>query len=307
MLTQKRIRQNCLDPSLLSEQRNVKHMSMLPFTLIEPVGTMSPLVVDSPHSGRIYPVDFAYACPFPLLRQAEDAFIDEAITGATEAGATVVMAEFPRSMIDANRAETDIDPAALDGVWPEPLTPDAMTLSGFGLVRRLCRNGVTLYRAPLTVAEVRRRLDIYYRPYHNCLRTLVDVRLKKFGACTFIDTHSMPDRVFNGEPCADFILGDRDGTSCDPALTRQAQVILEAMGYSVVLNEPYKGREIVRRYGLMGQGANALQVEINRKLYLDEIEIKKHEGMNLLRRNMTRFFHEVAAFVNSDVARFAAE
>lgn len=282
-------------------------MALLPYTLTEPAD-LSPLVVDSPHSGRIYPVDFAYACPLPLLRQAEDAYVDEVIAGAVEAGAAVIAAEFPRSMIDVNRAENDIDPQSLDGTWPEQLVPDEITLSGFGLVRRLCRNGVPLYRAALTVAEVQRRIDFYYRPYHECLHTQIGRRLQQFGVCHLIDAHSMPDRIDNGQPRADFILGDRDGTSCDPVFTRRAQRILQDMGYSVTLNDPYKGREIVKRYGMQGQGAQALQIEINRKLYMDEIAIEKHEGFPRLRDNMTKFFRILSAALIADANdRLAAE
>ena len=274
-------------------------MALLPYTLIEPA-TPTPLVVDSPHSGRIYPVDFAYACPLPLLRQAEDAYVDEIIARAPEAGAAFIAAEFPRSMIDANRAETDIDPQSLDGVWPTPLTPDEMTLSGFGLVRRLCRNGIPLYRAPLTAAEVQRRIDLYYRPYHACLQAQIAKRLSQFGACYLLNIHSMPDRIENGAPRPDFILGDRDGASCAPAFTASVQKILQHMGYTVTRNDPYKGREIVRRYGLEGQGAQALQIEINRKLYLDETAIEKNETFPRLRHNMTQFFHALAALIRAE-------
>ena len=283
-------------------------MAMKPYSLIEPRGAPTPLVVDSPHSGRIYPVDFAYTCPLSLLRQAEDAYIDEIVMGAAAAGAAVVMAEFPRSMIDVNRAENDIDPAAIDGDWHTPLTPDAMTLSGFGLVRRLCRTGLALYRDPLTAAEVKRRIDVYYRPYHACLQDQISARLAQFGTCYFVNTHSMPDRIDSGVPRADFILGDRDGTSCDNAFTHHAQHVLQDMGYHVTLNAPYKGREIVQRYGLTGIGAHALQIEINRKLYLNEITIEKHKGFNQLQRHMTDFFHALAKFATAQIPdRQAAE
>ncbi|MDR3425497.1 MAG: N-formylglutamate amidohydrolase [Alphaproteobacteria bacterium] len=273
-------------------------MALLPFTQIGPTEPLSPLLVDSPHSGRIYPVDFAYACPLNLLRQAEDAYVDETIAGAAEVGATVLMAEFPRTMIDANRAENDIDPAILNAVWPRLLEPSPATLSGFGLVRRVCRNGIPLYRAPLTIAEVERRLAVYYRPYHRRLSQLVEERLKKFGACYLLDIHSMPHRIENGGSSPDFVLGDRDGTSCDPDFTRQAQIILQDFGYHVVLNDPYKGVEIMRRYGLTGQGAQALQIEINRRLYLDESEIKKNGGFDRLRCHMTEFFQALAKLVS---------
>jgi N-formylglutamate deformylase len=274
-------------------------MALFPFAVIEPASALAPLVVDSPHSGRIYPVDFNFSCPQYLLRQAEDAFVDEVIAGAAKAGATVVTAEFPRSMIDVNRAESDIDPSALDGAWETPLSPDPMTLAGFGLVRQLCRNGIALYSKPLTVAEVRRRIDTYYRPYHEGLRKLIAARIATFGTCILIDAHSMPDRIEHGVPRSDFILGDRDGTSCDPVFTRRVQRLLQDMGYRVTLNEPYRGREIVRRYGEM-QGVQALQIEINRRLYLDEIAIEKNSGFDHLRNDMTEFFYTLAASLRAD-------
>jgi N-formylglutamate amidohydrolase len=183
-----------------------------------------------------------------------------------------------------------------------------MTVSGFGLVRRLCRNGIELYREPLHVAEIQRRIRLYYRPYHQCLRTQVALRLEKFGGCFLIDAHSMPDRVENGVQRPDFILGDRDGASCDPDFTEFAQKALQDMGYRVTLNAPYKGREIVRRYGREGQGANALQIEINRKLYLDEKAIEKNNGFAHLQADMTAFFKIIADYAAAEVAeRMAAE
>ena len=183
-----------------------------------------------------------------------------------------------------------------------------MTLSGFGLVRRLCRNGVELYRKPLTATEVKRRIDLYYRPYHACLQEQITSRMAHFGACYHINAHSMPDRTDNSIPRADFILGDRDGTSCAPAFTHHARTVLQNMGYHVILNEPYKGREIVKRYGLTGLGAHALQIEINRKLYLNENTVEKHTGIGQLRQNMTHLFHALAAFAaDENLDRQAAE
>ena len=204
------------------------------------------------------------------------------------------MAEFPRSMIDVNRAENDIDPEAIDGVWPTPLAPAEMTVSGFGLVRRLCRNGIPLYRAPLTAAEIQRRIDIYYRPYHDCLQKQISARMKQFGVCHLINAHSMPDRIETAFRDPILFWATATAPVVPAAFTRRAQKILQDMGYRVVLNNPYKGREIVRRYGLEGQGAQALQIEINRKLYLDEVAIEKHEGFAGLRRDMTALFRQLA-------------
>ncbi|MDE1901244.1 MAG: N-formylglutamate amidohydrolase [Alphaproteobacteria bacterium] len=281
---------------------------MQPYTLIESSGAPLPLVVDSPHSGRIYPVDFEFSCPLPLLRQAEDAFVDELVAGAATAGAAVLMAEFPRAMIDPNRAADDIDPSIVDGAWDAPLSPTPMTLQGYGLVRRLCRNGVVLYKAPLPAAEIKRRIDVYYQPYHDCLRGLVAARLAAHDLCYLVNAHSMPDRVDNGVARADFILGDRDGTSCDPAFTRRAQKLLQDMGYRVVLNDPYKGREIVQRYGRAGQGAQALQIEINRRLYLNEKTGEKNNLFDRLRVDMDAFFRALAdSIADENRDRLAAE
>jgi N-formylglutamate amidohydrolase len=283
-------------------------MAPLSYTLVEPKGALSPLLVDSPHSGRIYPADFAYVCPLPLLRQAEDAYMDEVISGAVEAGATIMMAEFPRTMIDVNRAENDIDPTVIEGIWPEPLAPKSSTSTSFGLIRHRLRSGIPLYRAPLSVKEIQYRIDHYYRPYHDCLKEQIDRRIKNFGVCYFINAHSMPYYLDKELPMPDFVLGDRDGTSCDRSFTRRAQSILQDMGYHVVLNEPYKGREIVQRYGLEGQGAQALQIEVRRGLYMDEIAIEKHSGFLSLQRNMTRFFTYLIASIQNDASdRLAAE
>jgi N-formylglutamate amidohydrolase len=213
-------------------------------------------------------------------------------------------------MIDVNRAENDIDPVAIDGVWPGPLAPDAATVAGFGLVRRLCSSGLDLYRAPLTVAEIERRLDIYYRPYHACVHSHVMARLAQFGSCILINAHSMPDRGVNGMPRPDFILGDRDGTSCAPEVIDRAKKILQSMGYRVVLNNPYKGREIVERYGMRGtgQGAQALQMEMNRKLYMDETTLEKNSDFDSLRKDLMAFFQIFASGFQCDtVESLAAE
>jgi N-formylglutamate amidohydrolase len=120
--------------------------------------------------------------------------------------------------------------------------------------------------------------------------------------------HSMPNYADKDRPMPDFVLGDRDGTSCDPALTRHAQKILQDMGYKVVLNEPYKGREIVQRYGLQGQGAHALQIEVRRSLYMDESAVEKHSGFIPLQRNMTKFFDILMNSIRSEIMdKMAAE
>lgn len=285
-------------------------MPIRPFTLIEPLSALVPLVVDSPHSGRIYPPDFGFICPLPILRQTEDFLVDELVAAAPEAGAVVLKAEFPRSYIDANRAEDDLDPAVLAEPWPTPLAPCDRTLLGLGLVRRLCKSGVPVYRAPLTPAEIRRRIERFYRPYHTALEKAIARRMSVFGECYLIDAHSMPDRggENRGTGRPDFVLGDRQGTSCDPAFTRRVRDLLQEKGFSVALNDPYKGMEIVRRYGQPQAGRHALQLEINRRLYMNEETLTPHEGFFRLQRALGEFFHALARELMRDQPdRMAAE
>ena len=232
----------------------------------------------------------------PLLRQTEDFAVDRLIAGAAEAGAAILKAEFPRSYIDLNRAG-DIDPAVLAEPWPGPLAPGDRTLLGLGLVRRLCKSGVPLYREPLAAAEIQRRIELFYRPYHTALEKALAKRHALFGECYLLDAHSMPDlRDERGHPARpDFVLGDRQGTSCDPAFTRCVRNLLQDMGFSVALNEPYKGVEIVRRHGHPRAGRHALQLEINRRLYMNEETSTLHEGFQRLQQALGEFFHALTS------------
>lgn len=285
-------------------------MDFLPVTVTNPAGTLSPLVVDSPHSGRDYPADFAFTCPLPMLRQAEDFLVDQLAAVAPQAGAALVAANFPRSYIDVNRAEDDIDPAVLAENWPTPLRLTERTALGLGLIRRLCMTGVPVYAAPLPVAAVKKRIENYYRPYHAALCQALDVRVRKFGFSFLLNMHSMPGRSLDDIHAAraDFVLGDRLGASCDPSWTRKVAGLLQDMGYSTALNEPYKGMEIVRRYGQPAAMQHALQIEINRRLYMDERKLEIHEGFAELQKNLGAFFIALAGELSTDLAEpLAAE
>lgn len=236
--------------------------------------------------------------------------MDELVERATEAGAAVIMAEFPRSYIDANRGENDIDPALLVDTWDKPLELTPRTSLGLGLVRRLCMTGIPVYAGPLPASEVKRRIETYYHPYHAALENAVQQRLRLFGISTLLNCHSMPSRSHEegNAPRPDFILGDRNGTSCDPSLTRKVGDILHEMGYSVAFNAPYKGMEIVRRHGQPETGRHALQIEINRRLYMDERKLEKNEGFATLQKNLGRFFKILADDLMQEIAQpLAAE
>ena len=249
----------------------------------------SPLLLSSPHSGRTYPTDFGFICPFPLLRRLEDSWVDELLENAE---IPVLKADVPRSYIDVNRAEDDLDPALLAETWPTPLHPTENTLQGLGLVRRLCKSGVPMYAAPLPLKTVQHRLENFYRPYHAALEARMTQAVTQHGHAYLLDVHSMPSRDApnSTRQRPDIILGDRDGTSCAPAFTQRVQNELLGMGYSVAVNHPYKGQEILRRHSAPSRNRHALQLEINRKLYMNETTLEKHEGFAKLRTNLQNLF-----------------
>ena len=260
------------------------------------------LVLDSPHSGELYPGDFDHAPPREEVRRAEDTHVARLWSAATRHGATLVEALFPRAYIDPNRSVADIDPALLADEWPDPITPSRKTEQGIGLVWRVARNGEPMYARKLRAAEIRRRIDAYWSPYHGALSSALDRRHAAFGAVWHIDCHSMPsigdpNADDPGRERADFVLGDRDGTSCESAFTRFVADRVAAMGYSVAINDPYKGVEIVRRYGRPLEHRHSLQVELKRALYMDERTLAPNAGYAKLRDDLERLIVSLAGYV----------
>jgi len=271
-------------------------------TVHEPADPCLPLVIDSPHSGELYPADFEHAPPRSVVRQAEDTHVARLWSGALRHGATLVEAHFPRAYVDANRALADLDPAILADRWPGPLAPSRKTLQGIGLVWRVARDGSPMYARKLACAEVRARIERCWRPYHDALAAVLDARHATRGAVWLVDCHSMPavgDAHADdpGRERADFVLGDRDGTTADPAFTRVVADTLRAMGYAVAVNDPYKGVEIVRRHGRPRDNRHALQVEVKRTLYMDERTLEPNAGYARLATDLDELAGAIAAFV----------
>lgn len=262
-----------------------------------------PLVLDSPHSGIDYPEDFGYACAFDALRRAEDTHVDRLFDFAPEAGATLVAARFPRAYLDANRAADDIDPHLMAGPWPTPTRPSAKVALGKGIVWRLLDDGTPIYARRLTVEEVEARIARCHAPYHAAVSGEVLRAAQRFGRVLHLNCHSMPSvaAAFTagvpGTRRPDFVLGDRDGSSCDPRLTRSVAERLRSLGYSVAVNDPYKGVELVRANGAPQLGRHSLQLEINRALYMDETTLEPHAGFEPLRRTLRRLLDDLVAFL----------
>ncbi|MGD9615654.1 MAG: N-formylglutamate amidohydrolase [Alphaproteobacteria bacterium] len=260
-----------------------------------------PLVLDSPHSGAVYPEEFAYRCPLPVLRRAEDAYVDQLYDAAPAHGATLIAALFPRSYIDANRAADDLDPAILARPLPPPLTPRPVTR--VGLVRRHARPGIPIYDSKLEPEDVLARIERYHAPYHRVLDDSVDRLHREFGAVWHINCHSMPsygNRLLGrrGEH-GDFVLGDRDGTTCERDFTEFVARFLRGLGYDVRINEGYKGVEIVRRQGRPAANRHSLQIEVDRSLYMDQKTLEKLPGFDRLRADLTGLVEAVAEYIRS--------
>ena len=260
------------------------------FVRHDPIVEAAPVVFDSPHSGAEYPADFGYACSSRLLRQAEDAHVDVLFGGAPQVGATLIAALFPRSYIDVNRSIEDIDQQLLDQPWPGPISTSDRARVGMGLVRRVCKPGLALYDRKLSVVEIKNRIDRYYRPYHQAVAEAIGQAGSRFGAVWHVNCHSMPSSRGARAPIAgweraDFVLGDRDGTTCGIGFRRLVQGVLEQLGYDVRINDPYKGVELVRRFGQPHLGRHSLQIEVNRRLYMNEDTLERSAGFDRLKRS----------------------
>ena len=276
------------------------------FSRHDPTGAPAPLVLDSPHSGEAYPADFDCAVPRELLRQAEDTHVARLWRGALAYGATLIEAHFPRAWVDPNRSLEDIDPAlfAPGEAWPGPVTLTRKTAQGIGLVWRLARGGAPMYARGLTVAEVERRIERCWRPYHEALARALDERHAAFGAVWHVNCHSMPavGDAWSDDPGrerADVVLGDRDGTTCDAAFTRLVSGLFAARGYAVAVNDPYKGVEIVRKHGRPAEKRHSLQIELKRTLYMDEATLVPSAGYERLERDLGAIARELAAYART--------
>jgi N-formylglutamate deformylase len=265
-----------------------------------PLGPALPLVFDSPHSGRVYPEDFGHAVPVALLRRAEDAFVDELIESVPSHGAALLTALFPRAYIDPNRHEHEIDLAMLADPWPHPIVASEKADMGLGLVRRLIKGTIDIYDRPLMVAEVLARIEGFHRPYVMELARLLDSAHGTHGTAWHVNCHSMRSagrRRGQSIPRADIVLGDRDGTSCDADFTAFVAMVARDLGYRVALNDPFKGAELVTRFGRPGEARHSLQIEINRALYMDEDRIEKRPDFPDFKQDMDRLIGAIADYV----------
>ena len=264
--------------------------------------TPIPLVLDSPHSGQHYPADFGFSCDRAQLRMAEDTDIDDLYDFTPALGATLVCAQFPRSYIDPNRRVEDMDTSLIDGRWPHAVDQSPKTKSGIGLIWRSLGDTSPIYLRKLSVAEVTQRIGQCHAPYWAAVTSAIDSAHAQHGRVLHINCHSMPAAaglsswVKLGTQFADVVLGDRDGSTCLPAFTAMLAAAFRHEGLSVAINDPYKGAELVKRFGRPEENRHSIQVELNRKLYMLEATRERTANYPVLKAALGRVMLKVAQF-----------
>ena len=278
-----------------------------PFALLRPARQSLPVIFASPHSGVDYPAEFLAAARLEpqALRRSEDSFVDELFAAAPACGAPLLSALFARAFVDANREALELDPQMFeDALPPEANTDSPRVAAGLGMIARVVASGEEIYRRKLRVSEALARIDRYYRPYHAMLRQLIAETRRRFGATVLVDCHSMPSvggpmERDAGRERVDIVLGDCRGSSCDPSLTDRVEKALRDLGYAVARNIPYSGGFVTQHYGRPGEGVHALQIEINRALYMDEASLARGPGFANLAADMGRLVGMVGEIAGS--------
>lgn len=291
------------DSSSAARAATLRPYEAEPVRVFEPDEQRVPAVLASPHSGSFYhPTFLAESRLDPLtLRRSEDCFVDQLFAAGPSLGMPLVAAQFPRAYLDPNREPFELDPGMFTDALPGHVkTRTDRVRAGFGTLARVVSSGAEIYRERLRFADAEARVRTLYTPYHDALGRLIDATVTRFGAAILVDCHSMPSiggpsDSDAGQTRSDIVLGDRHGASCAPLVTETAERALRGLGYNVVRNDPYAGAHTLIRYGRPERRVHALQIEINRALYVDEARLTKLPSFNDVARRMTRFLRAIAA------------
>jgi len=269
-----------------------------PFDILEPDHWRGAVVFNSPHSGNVYPQDFLAASRLDMsvLRRSEDSFVDQLIAGVVGRGYPLMRAHFPRCYVDVNREPYELDPRMFNGRLPSFANTRSMRVAGgLGTVARVVGDAQEIYDQRLSVDDALQRIESLYKPYHRALRKLVTRVHRDFGAAILIDCHSMPSATGRDDrPRADVVLGDRYGTSCVGAVVEVVETTLRAAGYNVSRNKPYAGGFITEHYGNPSAGLHAIQLELNRALYMDERSFTRTASFDRLAADLERLSDQLA-------------
>jgi len=281
--------------------------------IFEPAQATSHVVFASPHSGRVYPPDLIARAQVAghVLRSSEDAYVDLLLADAPRFGSPLITSEIPRAYVDFNRAETELDPALIDGAPRAAMNP--RVASGLGVIARVVSNGRHIYAGKLTMAEAQGRIEQYWRPYHCALNALMQRQHARFGQVLLADFHSMPHEALSGharrgQPRPQVILGDRYGAACNGVMLDQVEAVFRQAGLVVARNAPFAGAYIAQRYGQPAHGMHVIQIEIDRRLYLDEARVAPGPDFQAFRTLMGDVIEGIAAIGRPDsTLKMAAE
>lgn len=281
-----------------------------PIRITYPAGParISALVLSSPHSGDIYPASFRGASRLDALtlRRSEDAFINELYRAGPDLGAPLLEALFPRAYCDPNRAAYELDPGMFDAPLPAHVQTDSGKIgAGLGTIARVVAGGMEIYKGKLSFSEAERRVETCWRPYHAALEQLLGEARKAHGVALLLDCHSMPSVGGSNQPDAgqrraDMVLGDFHGVSCAPRLVDRVEDYLKSRGFSTARNKPYAGGYITQHYARRDKGIHTLQLEINRDLYMDEVQITRAGGFSRVQNAMAGLVELLTASATPD-------
>lgn len=287
-------------------------MSTSAYHLTQPDRRTTSVVFASPHSGRAYSKAFLRrtALDEQSVRSSEDAFVDRLFDSAPQAGAPFIRAGVPRAYVDLNRAADELDPALIDGAPRQGHNP--RIASGLGVIPRVVANGQAIYAGKLSLIEARNRIEQVWRPYHAALQAALDEAHLMFGEAVLIDCHSMPHEAMDqvarrGIRRPEVVLGDRFGASADGAMVDRIEAAFTRAGLVVTRNTPFAGAYVTQAYGRPGRGRHAVQVEIDRALYMDERLIRPNRNFDAFRKLMCGVVHEIAEIGRADAVPLAAE
>ncbi len=282
------------------------------FHLMHPQRRTTSVVFASPHSGCEYPQSFLKRTNLNehTIRSSEDAFVDELFAAAPRYGAPLITAGAPRAFVDLNRSEDELDPALIEGVKKVGHNP--RVASGLGVVPRVVANGMAIYSGKITQEEAQRRIDGYWRPYHEALRRELDLAHQSFGQAILVDCHSMPHEAMDsvtrsGARRPDVVLGDRFGAAADESVMDRIEAAFQNAGLSVMRNTPFAGAYVTQAYGRPARGFHAIQIEIDRAIYMDEDLIRPNGRYPSFKRQLEGVIADIAEIGRPAEKPLAAE
>jgi len=286
-------------------------MTNLAYHLERPSARTTSVVFASPHSGREYSKAFLGMAVLNEheIRSSEDAYVDDLFEAAPKYGAPLLTARAPRAFLDLNRAPEELDQAVIEGV--RRVSQNPRVVSGLGVIPRVVANGRAIYRGKISLDEAHRRITYYWRPYHDMLQTLLDEAQNDFGEAILVDCHSMPHEALEnvGPPGAarpEIVLGDRFGASASGDIVERLEAAFASAGLRVARNMPFAGAHIVQNYGRPTRGQHAVQVEIDRALYMNELTLQPNADFAAFKDLITTIIADVAG-IGSEDGRLAAE